>query len=190
MFSKVSPNQLTVLRMAFVPLFILLVVYGHWGLALAVFFLAGISDMLDGLIARKYGRKTILGTFLDPIADKLLLVSSFTILSFSSLELVARVPLWLTITVISRDLLLVLSVLIINLTVGRRAFPPSMLGKLTTVFQLFLITAVLVSNFLVFPIPGLALVIYVTLFLTVSSGLHYMLQGMKLIGQEASDGDN
>ena len=189
MLEKVSPNQLTVLRMAFVPLLVLLIVYQHNGLALIVFVAAGLTDMLDGLIARKYGRKTYLGTFLDPAADKLLLVSAFTTLSSSSLELTVRIPLWLTITVISRDVLLVLSVLIINLTIGRQAFPPSILGKCTTVFQLGLVMVVLLSNHLRTEIPGIELLVYLTLALTVTSGVHYMLQGMRMMGTETEDGE-
>jgi cardiolipin synthase len=186
---KVSPNQLTVLRMAFVPLLVLLIVYQHNGLALIVFVAAGLTDMLDGLIARKYGRKTYLGTFLDPAADKLLLVSAFTTLSSSSLELTVRIPLWLTITVISRDVLLVLSVLIINLTIGRQAFPPSILGKCTTVFQLGLVMVVLLSNHLRTKILGIELLVYLTLALTVTSGVHYMLRGMRMMGTETEDGE-
>lgn len=183
----VSPNQLTVLRMAVVPVLILLIVYGYTGWALLTFVLAGLTDMLDGLIARRWSQRTHLGTFLDPIADKLLLVSSFTILTFGSLELTVRIPLWLTITVISRDLLLVLSVLIFNLTIGRRAFPPSILGKCTTVAQLLLIMTVLVGNWLQFRLPGTTTVVYLALVLTVASGLHYMAQGMGLIASASTE---
>jgi cardiolipin synthase len=173
--------------MGFVPVFILLIVYNYVGLALAVFFLAGITDMLDGLIARRYGQRTHLGTMLDPLADKLLVVSAYTILSVGSLDLPVRIPLWLTITVISRDLLLVVSVLIIYITVGSRIFLPTTLGKWTTVFQLLLVIHVLVGNLLGAPVRGLDLVTYTTLALTVASGLHYMVRGMKLIGQEAPE---
>jgi cardiolipin synthase len=173
--------------MGFVPVFILLIVYKYVGLALGIFFVAGITDMLDGLIARRYGQRTHLGTFLDPLADKLLVVSAFTILSVGSLDLPVRIPLWLTITVISRDLLLVVSVLIIYITVGRRIFLPTILGKWTTALQLLLVICVLVSNFLGAPVEGLAVVTYTTLVLTVASGLHYMVRGMKLIGQEAQE---
>jgi cardiolipin synthase len=182
----VSPNQLTVLRMAFVPVFVILIVYQHTGLALAVFFLAGITDMLDGLVARKFGQRTHLGTFLDPMADKLLLVSSFTILSMGSLELAVRIPLWLTITVIGRDLLLVVSVLTIYITVGRRTFLPTLLGKWTTACQVFLIILVLLGNYLDFQLRGSTMLMYLTLALTVVSGLHYMVRGMKLIEQETA----
>lgn len=180
-----SANQLTVLRMVLVPVFILLVVYGHLGLAILTFFLAGVTDMLDGLIARRFGQKTPLGTFLDPIADKLLLVSAFVVLSLDGLHLIVRIPLWLTITVISRDLILVLSVVTINLTIGRRFYPPSTVGKLTTVSQLALIMTVLVSNFLEYSMPGLSWLIFLTLALTLVSGLHYMFRGMRVIGQNS-----
>ena len=173
--------------MAFVPVFILLIVYQYTGLALGVFFLAGITDMLDGLIARRFGQRTHLGTFLDPLADKLLVVSAFSILSAGSLGLTVRIPLWLTITVISRDLLLVISVLIIYITVGRRIFLPTTLGKWTTASQLLLVISVLVSNYIGAPVQGLNWIVYLTLALTVSSGLHYMVRGMKLIGQETPE---
>ena len=173
--------------MAFVPVFVILVVYQYTGLALGVFFLAGITDMLDGLIARKYGQRTHLGTFLDPIADKLLLVSAFTVLSLQSMELAVRIPLWLTITVISRDLLLVVSVLVIYITVGRRTFLPTIIGKATTACQLLLVIGVLVSNQMGSPLFGLRLLMYLTLVLTVVSGLHYMGRGMRLIGQETTE---
>ncbi|HRR25074.1 MAG TPA: CDP-alcohol phosphatidyltransferase family protein [Acidobacteriota bacterium] len=180
----VTPNQLTVLRMALVPLFILLVVYSFWLWALITFLVAGVTDLLDGMIARRWGRKTDLGTLLDPLADKLLLVSSFVLFTFSSVPLVVRLPLWLTITVISRDLLLVGGVLVFNLTVERRAFPPSILGKATTVSQLFLILWALIGNTWGRTVPGHELLIWTVLGLTVTSGLHYMLQGMRLIAAE------
>ena len=180
-----SANQLTVLRMAFVPLFILLVVYGHSGGALAVFVLAGITDGLDGLIARKLNQKTPLGAFLDPIADKLLLVSAFVVFSLTTLDLTIRIPLWLTITVISRDVLLVISVLIINLTVGRRLFYPSIFGKATTAVQLTMVLTILVSNYREVRVPFFDILLYATLLLTVLSGLGYLVQGFKIIGEQA-----
>ena len=187
MAPPVSPNQLTVLRMALVPLFILLIVYGHFGWAITAFVIAGVTDGLDGLIARRWGKKTPLGTFLDPIADKLLLVSSFAALTFGSVDLIVRIPLWLTITVISRDFLLVLSVLVFNLTIDRRVFPPSILGKCTTVVQLAFVLLVLSSNFAGRELPGLDILVYLALLVTVASGLHYMVQGMAVVGRDSRD---
>lgn len=180
----VSPNQLTMLRMALVPFLAVCLVYNKIGTAILIFIVAGLTDMLDGLIARHYGQQTTLGIFLDPIADKLLLATSFTLLSMQSLELAVRIPLWLTISVISRDILLVLGVLVFNLTVGNKTFPPSWLGKSTTVVQLFLIMMVLVSNYIGEKILFVDLVSYLTLILTISSGLHYMIQGMRLSSED------
>src|SRR5947208_10318395 len=93
-----SATQLTVLRMIFVPIFILAVIYGYQGWGLLIFIIAGVTDGLDGLIARHFKQKTDLGALLDPIADKLLLTSAFLILSLSTVDLSNRIPLWLTIT--------------------------------------------------------------------------------------------
>ena len=179
----VSPNQLTMLRMALVPFLAVCIVYDKIGIAILIFIAAGLTDMLDGIIARHYGQQTTLGIFLDPIADKLLLVTSFMLLSMESLNLAVRIPLWLTISVISRDVLLVLGVLAFNLTIGSKTFPPSWLGKSTTVVQLLLIMMVLVSNYYGQKIVFLDIVSYATLILTISSGTHYMIQGMRISTQ-------
>ena len=96
-------NQLTLLRMLLIPAFVILVVYGHLGWALIVFATAGITDALDGLIARRSGQKTQLGAWLDPMADKLLLVTTFIVLTLPGLGLANRLPIWLTVLIISRD---------------------------------------------------------------------------------------
>jgi len=173
---------LTVLRMAFVPAFVLLVVYDYLLGALMVFVLAGVTDLLDGFIARRYGQKTSIGAFLDPAADKLLLVSSFVLLSQAKASLVVTIPLWLTITVIGRDVLLVTSTLIINLTLGRHLFRPSIYGKATTFLQLSTVFAVLVMNAFQTPSPVLAPLLYGSFAMTVVSGLHYLAKGIKLVG--------
>ncbi len=173
-------NQLTILRMAVAPIFVMLVVYESFGYALGLFVLAGTTDLLDGLIARKLRQKTPLGTFLDPIADKLLLISALIVLSLGELELTMRLPLWLTITVISRDVFLLLGVLIINLTLGRHVFPPSLIGKATTVCQLLTVLSVLIANYLRTEWVLVTPVLYLTLALTLISGLHYFARGMTL----------
>jgi cardiolipin synthase len=173
-------NQLTILRMAFVPLFIMLLVYEHVLGAIIVFLLAGVTDALDGLIARRFGQKTPLGATLDPVADKLLLVSSFIVLSMSTIHLRVRIPLWLTITAVGRDCLLLFGALVINLTVGRRIFYPSIIGKATTLFQLLTVFAVLVSNFTSLVDLVVQPLIYITLVLTVTSGIHYLVRSMRV----------
>jgi cardiolipin synthase (CMP-forming) len=170
-----SATQLTILRIAFVPVFVILVLYGQMGGAVAVFLLAGVTDLLDGFIARRYKQKTVLGTLLDPVADKLLLVSSFIVLSVGSAGLAFPIPLWLTATVIGRDILIILGVGVVTLAVGRRVFLPSILGKATTGAQLLTVFVFLVSNFLLYRIPFLTTgLVYLTFTLTVLSALHYL----------------
>src|ERR1700704_3371310 len=113
-----AANQLTLLRMLLIPAFVILVVYGHLGWALIVVATAGITDGLDGLIARRSGQKTRLGAWLDPMADKLLLMSTFIVLTLPGLGLVNRLPIWLTVVIISRDVVIVLTVVIVNLAIG------------------------------------------------------------------------
>ena len=100
-------NQLTLLRMLLIPAFVILVVYGDLGWALVVFATAGVTDALDGLIARRSGQKTSLGAWLDPMADKLLLVTTFVVLTLPGLGLANRLPIWLTVLIISRDVVIV-----------------------------------------------------------------------------------
>ncbi len=177
-----SANQLTILRMVMIPVFVLLIVYRYFTYGLLVFILAGVSDALDGLIARKLGQKTALGAFLDPMADKLLLTAAFIVLSFDSIGLVVRLPLWFTITAMSRDVVIVITVLLINLTSGRRVFLPTILGKLTTFTQLVTVLAALLGNHLGYPLPYFRPLVGVALGFTVASGLHYLVRGMKTLG--------
>ena len=125
-------NQITILRIMLIPVFVLLIVYGQLGAALAVFLVAGITDAIDGLIARLTSHPTSIGAWLDPMADKLLLVTTFVVLTLPQIELTNHVPIWLTVLVISRDIVIVAVVAIVNLAVGPRTFRPSMLGKLAT----------------------------------------------------------
>jgi cardiolipin synthase (CMP-forming) len=138
-------NQLTILRIMLIPVFVLLVVYGYLGAALVAFIVAGATDALDGLAARQAGQRTSLGAWLDPMADKLLLVTAFIVLTLPTLPLTNRLPLWLTILVISRDVVIVGVVAIVNLAVGPRTFRPSIWGKLAT--ATFILTAIAIMFF-------------------------------------------
>src|SRR5438128_9531013 len=138
-------NQLTLLRMLLIPAFVILGVYGYLGWALFVFVTAGVTDGLDGLIARRSGQKTRLGAWLDPMADKLLLVTTFVVLTLPGLDLANPLPIWLTVLIISRDVVIVLTVAIINLAVGPRTFRPSMFGKTAT--AIYILTAVVAMFF-------------------------------------------
>jgi cardiolipin synthase len=132
------PNQLTFLRLAFLPFFILAIHYERYGLALVILIVAGFTDALDGLLARGLNQKTPLGAYLDPIADKLLMSSSYVVLALHG-----KIKWWLVILVLGRDVLLLVAAAVILITVGYRPFPPSLYGKATTFFEILLIVLVL-----------------------------------------------
>jgi len=177
--------------MLFVPCFVLLLIYDHPKSATVLFLIAGITDGLDGLLARKLQQKTVLGSFLDPMADKILLTAAFVTLTIPSLPLILHIPTWLTVLTISRDALIAVSVLIIHLQTQHTKFPPTLLGKCTTAVQLLIVGVCLLANFqtslavAIFPF-----VKYATLFFTLASGLHYAYRSVKIIAsyQEAGDG--
>src|SRR5258706_4583434 len=164
------PNQITLLRLGFLPLFLILIVYEHYRWALLILVLAGLSDGIDGLLARRLNQKSSIGAYLDPIADKLLLSSSFVILAMEKI-----IPWWLTIMVLSRDILLLIVAAVIILISGYRPFPPSLLGKATTLFQILLGFAPILAA--AYPYPSLPeinrLLAYLVAGLTTVSGFHY-----------------
>ena len=166
-------NQLTLLRMGLAPLLVILVVSQRLRWALAVFVVAGITDLLDGLIARFGHQQTTLGAMLDPVADKVLLTSLFVALTWTS-HLHVAIPVWLTVTTLSRDAIILTGVAIANLTMGRRVFYPSMQGKLSTASQLVTVGVVLLLNAFALEMPGLDVLFVATLVLTVGSALHYL----------------
>jgi cardiolipin synthase len=166
-------NQLTLLRMALAPLLVVLVLSREHGWALGIFVLAGLSDALDGLIARRGGQQTTLGAMLDPIADKVLLGSAYVVLTWAA-TVVCPIPVWLTVTLLSRDAIIILTVAVINLTVGRRVFPPSPLGKAATGAQIVTAGLVLLANAMGSCPAYLAWVFRIALVLIVTSALHYV----------------
>jgi cardiolipin synthase len=179
-------NQLTLLRMFLIPAFVILVVYGHLGWALAVFVTAGITDALDGVIARWSGQKTTLGAWLDPMADKLLLVSTFIVLTLPGLGLTNRLPIWLTVLIISRDVGIVLTVAIVNLAVGRRTFQPSIYGKTATATYIVTAVAAMVFNYVGYHSVIVDLGIYASLAITLISGFHYIWHAARIFDAPAS----
>ncbi len=179
-------NLLTVLRLALVPFFIIAVTENRFGLALVIFGVAGITDFLDGIIARMWKQATALGAILDPMADKLLLTAAFVVLSLPDhpkilpdFVLLNRLPIYLVILSIGRDVIIALIAGVLYVTGARTAFTPTLLGKATTAIQILTVLAVLFSNFRA--VRSAALVpwmCYATLALVLLSGLHYIFQAI------------
>ncbi len=168
-----APNQITLLRLIFVPFVITNVMDGHWRWALGLFVAAGLSDALDGLLARALHQKTTVGQYLDPIADKLLLSSLFLVLSFTH-----HIPWKYTVLVFSRDLCILIIAAALYATTSIRDYSPSIFGKVNTVAQVGAVFFVLLAN-----VNGAPLIIglrktmlYATFAFTLISGIHYIIR--------------
>lgn len=180
------PNLFTFLRMALIPVFACLLYYGYSVLALVVFLMAGVSDGIDGLIARRYNQKSELGTILDPIADKLLMTVAFIVLSMPNfLQPVKHlpVPFWVAATVIGRDIFILAVAISIFIITGFRKFKPSILGKLSTFVQVTAVSLILFANVSGFSFY-LPTVYFLVVLLAVVSGFHYIFHVAKLMRQE------
>lgn len=176
-------NQLTMLRMLLVPVFVLLMLYGNFGGALLTFMFAGATDLLDGLAARKTSGKSDLGAWLDPIADKLLIGATFVVLTLPNIGLVNRLPLWLTITVLSRDVGILLTVAIVNLAIGPRTFRPSPLGKLATFIFVVSCVVVMFFNYLGYASLWVEAAIWISLAVTLASWVDYVWRLARIINK-------
>lgn len=168
-------NQLTMLRMALVPAFVLLALAREFTWALVVFVVAGLTDALDGYVARHANQSTRLGAMLDPVADKLLAGSAYVVLTWSSVVTCA-IPLWLTVTLLFRDAMLVVGVVVVNLTVGPREFTPSRLGKTSTALNIATGAAVLAANATGECPAALRWLYLATLAVLIASTAHYVYQ--------------
>jgi len=177
-------NQITILRLAFVPFFAILVVEQKYGGALAVLTAAALSDMVDGMVARRLKQETPLGVALDPIADKLLMTTACLTLSFRE-----ALPWWLTILVIGRDVGIIITALLISLVAGYRPFRPTILGKASTAAQVATVFAAVSFQAHVPFVPGslVRICVYLAAALTVASGIYYVLVVRKRYGQHASE---
>ncbi len=172
------PNLITSLRIILAPIFIIYLIREDFTAALILFIIAGLSDGADGLIARLFNQKSKLGSYLDPLADKILLIAAFVVLAVHGF-----IPPWLTVLAISRDILILLGVLFFFLNGMDIVIRPSLASKITTCLQLGTIFIVLARNSLpqlteletpLFWITGLA---------TITSGLHYMYYWFKLMSE-------
>jgi cardiolipin synthase len=181
------PNLITLVRIILTPLFVILVINRMLAWAVAVFGLAALSDGLDGFLARTLRQKTALGSYLDPIADKLLLDSAYV-----SLAVLEILPSWLAVIVISRDLIILVGATMLHLLHGPIPIRPLPVSKITTFFQIVTLLAVLLAA----PLPGLGLprllpsLLGLTAALTVISGLRYIFLGLSILtaGEEEGEG--
>ncbi len=188
------PNMLTVFRMVLIPVFVTLLFYQRFSLALAVFVLAGLTDGLDGLLARRFGQQSQLGTILDPIADKLMMVTAFIVLSMRSvfpqpLPSHLPVPFWVTVTVISRDVFIIVGAAAINIMTGFRGFRPSWLGKLNTTVQIAGIAAIMFAASVPYYTGYYLPTVYAVVFaMALLSGLHYIFFASRLMNEDRKQG--
>lgn len=176
------PNLITSIRIILAPIFIIYLLDEKFPSALIVFILAGVSDAADGLIARLFNQKSKLGTYLDPLADKILLIGAFIVLSIKNF-----VPPWLSVIVITRDIMILLGVLIIFLNTASFPIKPSVLSKITTCLQIMTVFVVLSES--MFPVFSLfsEYLFWITGFLTISSGLHYMRYWFRMMSEGSFD---
>jgi cardiolipin synthase len=179
------PNLLSLLRMALVPPFIIALLNGHLKQALMIVVVAGVSDALDGFIARFFHQQSLLGTYLDPLADKLLVTSAYVILALPGLHRGFQIPAWVTVIVIGRDVLLVVVALVLYLAAGVRRFPASVLSKVTTIFQIGAVVFVILSG--LWPRVELTalVLIHTVAALTLASGFDYVWRANRLFEHPA-----
>lgn len=184
-----TANKVTILRILLIPFFVGAVLYyvrtgEEWFriAGLLCFAVASICDGVDGYIARHYNQFSELGTILDPLADKLLLVSGVVVLSFDNTPFLDRMPLWLTVTIIGRDVVLLIGLAVIHLTVGKVKVRPRIIGKVATVLQMASVLWILLkwhSNALEFVVLAAAAC-------TAISGVWYVFDGMKQLSSHPS----
>jgi len=178
-FSINVPNTLTILRILLAPAFVIVLLRHQYFYALIIFAAAGISDGLDGFIAKQYNQKTVLGAFLDPIADKVLILSAYICLSILQI-----VPNWISVIIIPRDIIIALGVAIFGIFNVRFRVNPSLISKFTTCIQIATVMVVLFD-----PAPqemamAKSILYWTTAGFTIVSGLHYIYSGVSML-QEA-----
>ncbi len=174
-------NKITIARIILIPFFIAAIIYSRKDIALAIFILAITTDGIDGFIARSMKQKTRFGTIIDPVADKLLLVSAYICLSISaSIPQEFRMPPYVLIAVISRDAIIVLGSIMVHMITGDLKVSPSIIGKLTTFFQMITIVSVLAQFKYSYIVWNAAIA------LTMASGIDYVVKGSKLLTENHS----
>jgi cardiolipin synthase (CMP-forming) len=177
------PNFISMIRILLVPVLVIFLMEEKMGMALLVFVVAGVSDGLDGFIARMYKQKTVLGAYLDPIADKLLLVTSYVALAIFGL-----MPGWLAVLVVSRDFIILAGVGVLLLNGKKFEAKPSITSKITTVLQLATVCFFLAYEYLGSPLLEVSLV-NLTAFFTLLSGFFYIVTGFRILGKPDQERD-
>ena len=180
------PNFITFIRLAVIPFFVLAISQHSFAVALTLFVTAGVSDAVDGFVARNLRMESLLGAYLDPLADKLLLTTAFIVLTVPQGQDVV-IPLWLTIMALFRDGYILVVALVLYLAEGMRKFPPSRWGKATTVCHTTTVTVVLVAN--ITPLPAWILhgLFVISFVLVVVSGFHYIYRTGRVLNHDGSD---
>jgi len=186
-----TANKITIVRILLIPVFVVEILYyvetgneAHRLAAVLCFAVAAILDGVDGYVARRYHQWSELGTVLDPLADKLLLVSAIVVLSFNHAPHLRQIPLWLTGVIIGRDILLGIGAVVVRLVVGRITVRPRLTGKLATVFQMFVVTWILLRWD--FELGLLDIWLLGAGIFTAVSGLFYVWDGSKQLGEHPS----
>lgn len=174
------PNFITLMRMAIVPFFVIAVAEGDFKVALLTLIIAGLTDALDGWMARRFDMESLVGAYLDPIADKLLLVTAYITLTIPMGQAVV-IPLWLAILALFRDFFIMLVVLILYLVEDIRNFPPSVLGKATTFMHIVTIGVVLLANLTMVPSWVPTGCFYLSFVLIILSGFNYIYRSSRFI---------
>lgn len=171
------PNSLTILRILLIPIFVGFLVYGQYNYSLVVLVLAGLTDGLDGTIARVANQRTQLGAFLDPLADKLFLSTGFI-----TLGILQMIPVWVAIVIVSRDLILMTGALLVQLTEAKIDMSPTWVGKGTTVLQLaYILSVVWFASRHIEPTLLIHFQFAMVGF-TLASGFHYLIRGYSRLG--------
>ncbi len=172
------PNLITTLRIILTPIFIIYLLNRQFGAALIMFIACGVSDGLDGFLARVLRQKSTLGSYLDPIADKLILVSTYVVLSF-----MGSIPIWLAVTILSRDVMISLGVIVLVIYRMDIQIRPSFISKITTCLQFITVISVLAAEYADISETILVWLFPMTAVATITSGLHYIHAWFKMMGE-------
>jgi len=178
------PNLITTIRIILTPIFVIYLLDGQFLSGLVVFMICVLSDGADGTLARLFNQKSRLGSYLDPLADKMLLISAFVVLA-----VLGFLPSWLTVLAISRDILIMLGIFILYLNNIKISIKPSILSKITTCLQFASIIIVLSKDFFLAYQPYFPYLFYLAGFFTIVSGLQYMHYWFKIMGESGSTED-